>query len=562
MKRHWWQDAIVYQIYPRSFMDGNGDGIGDLPGIVSRLDYLRSLGIDTVWLSPIYKSPNDDMGYDIADYQDIMDEFGTMADFDALLAGVHERGMRLIMDLVVNHTSDEHVWFEESRRSRNSRKRDWYIWRPAKPGGGPPNNWLSEFGGSAWELDGKTGEYYLHLFSRKQPDLNWTNPEVRDAVFAMMRWWLDKGVDGFRMDVISMIAKAPGFPDAEAPAGATAAEFLHPGKLAHDRPELHAYLKEMNEKVLRNYDGMTVGECHGITRETGLLYIDRERHELDMIFQFSIKWLMEHGDTKLAFAEAQSWAEAYRGRAWNSAVLGNHDGGRIVSSAGDPERWRAESAKLLNTVLLTLPGAPFVYQGDELAMASAVLPRIEDYRDVSTLNQYRELLSKGMPAADALAKVQASSRDRSRTPMQWSGEPQAGFTCGTPWLPVNPDHGEWNVAAQETDPNSVLNSFRRLARWRKENVSFVHADFQTLDGGSETLHVCRRVTADAREYLMAYNFSGQPQTLALEAAVLRAWRVEFSTDAGKRVGADQDAVLRLDPWEAVILRRGSSSGCP
>ena len=442
----WWKSAVVYQIYPRSFADSNGDGIGDLPGILDRLDYLSALGVDVLWLSPVYPSPQDDNGYDISDYQDVDPVFGTLADFDALLAAVHERGMKLVMDLVVNHTSDEHPWFEESRASRDSPKRDWYWWRPE-----PANDWSSFFSGSVWEPDPATGEHYLHLFSRKQPDLNWENPEVREAIYSMMRWWLDRGVDGFRMDVINFISKDPGL------------EYYESG------PRIHEFLQEMHREVFAGRDGLlTVGEMPGVTLEHAQRYTDPANGEVDMVFQFehvdidhgASKWEVHPlrlTDLKRSFGR---WQRGLAERGWNSLYWNNHDQPRIVSRFGDDGAYRVRSAKLLGTVLHLHRGTPYVYQGEELGMTNAPFARIDDFRDIESLNHYAERVAAGRDPAAVLDTMRAMSRDNARTPMQWDASPHAGFTTGTPWIPVNPNHAEINAAAAVADPDSVFHHYR------------------------------------------------------------------------------------------------------
>ncbi|HOU89407.1 MAG TPA: alpha-glucosidase, partial [Polyangiaceae bacterium] len=406
MQRQWWKEAVVYQIYPRSFADSNGDGIGDLRGILSRLDYLQRLGVDVLWLCPIYRSPNDDNGYDIADYQDIMAEFGTLSDFDDLLRETHRRGMRLVMDLVVNHTSDEHAWFVESRASRQSPRRDYYVWADPRDGG-PPNNWRSWFHGSTWELDPATGQYYLHLFSKKQPDLNWANPELRRAVYAMMRWWLERGIDGFRMDVINFIAKTPGYPDSTLDPAALGARYAHVPGIEHyaDTPQVHDYLQEMHREVLAHYDVMTVGECHYLDPERAARYVAPERRELCMLFQFD--QIFSCGDRAALRRAIEDWyAEFRRCGAWTTTTLGNHDFPRLVSVFGDDGEHRVASAQLFATLLLTAPGTPFLYQGDELGMTNVRWERVEDYDDIQSLGEYHESVARGVSPARALARLQ------------------------------------------------------------------------------------------------------------------------------------------------------------
>ena len=460
MKRTWWKEAVIYQIYPRSFMDSNGDGIGDLQGIISRLDYLKYLGVDVIWLSPVYKSPNDDNGYDISDYQDIMDEFGTMEDFDELLAAAHARGIKIVMDLVVNHTSDEHQWFVESQKSKDNAYRDYYIWREGKDAQTPPNNWGSCFGGSAWQYDEKTGMYYLHLFSKKQPDLNWDNPKVRGEVFDMMTWWCDKGIDGFRMDVISMISKTKEMPDGKN------GDF---GPYCIHGPNVHHYLREMNEKVLSKYDIMTVGETAGVTTTLAQQYAGEDAHELDMVFQFEHvegdgkygKWTDEKIPLVTLKKTLSRWQTELYGKAWNSLFWDNHDQPRAVSRFGDDRpMYREVSAKMLATCLHMLQGTPYIYQGEELGMTNYPFQRPSDFRDIESVNAYREWCSEGRLSHEVFWPcITFKSRDNARTPVQWDDSPHAGFTTGTPWIAVNPNYTEINAKAETADPNSVFHYY-------------------------------------------------------------------------------------------------------
>src|SRR5436190_341202 len=452
--REWWRSAVVYQIYPRSFADSDGDGIGDLGGIRSKLDYLAALGVDVVWLSPVYPSPQDDAGYDISDYQDIDPVFGTLEEFDALLAEVHQRRMRLIMDLVVNHTSDEHPWFVESRSSKDNPKRDWYWWRER------PNNWVSAFSGSAWELDETTGEYYLHLFSRKQPDVNWENPDVREAIYSMMRWWLDRGVDGFRMDVINMISKAPGLPDGRESHGFRGGG----GEHYVSGPRIHEFMQEMHREVFDGRDALlNVGEMPGVTLEDARKFTDPARRELDMVFQFEHVGLDQRGskwdsfplrlpDLKENFGR---WQRGLLEVGWNSLYWNNHDQPRIVSRWGDYGEHRVRSAKLLGTVLHLHRGTPYVYQGEEIGMTNVPFESIEDFRDIESINHYAEATAAGEDPQAVLATMRPMSRDNARTPMQWDAGEHAGFTAGTPWIPANPNHTEINAEAAVADPDSV-----------------------------------------------------------------------------------------------------------
>ena len=561
MTQRWWKRSVVYQIYPRSFCDSDGDGIGDLQGIISKLDYLQELGVDVVWLSPVYKSPNDDNGYDISDYQDIMDEFGTLADWEELLAQMHVRGIRMVMDLVVNHTSDEHAWFVESRKSRDNPYRDYYIWRPGKDGA-EPNNWESCFSGSAWQYDGATGEYYLHLFSKKQPDLNWESPKVRREIFDMMLWWLDKGVDGFRMDVITFISKVPGLPDAPVTA---AGPYQWGGQYFVQGPRLLEFLGEMRREVLSKRDIITVGEAPMATTEHAIDLTDAEHGPLNMLFQFEHmdldrepgsltgKWglkPMELLDLKRVMGR---WQRDLDARGWNSLYLANHDQPRPVSRFGDDGVHRVHSAKLLATFLHMLQGTPYVYQGEEIGMTNVRFPSIDDYRDIETLNMYRqEVVERGTDPARVMAAIHAKGRDNARTPMQWSDRPNAGFTAGTPWIKVNPNYREINVAQAVADPDSIFHYYRLLIRLRKEQPVIVYGRYEPILDEHRQIYAFLRVTADER-LLVILNFTPQwpvfeaPATLHVgEASLLIAnYPVDESQDIRH---------FTLRPWEARVYR--------
>lgn len=501
MNRTWWKEAVIYQIYPRSFMDSNGDGVGDLQGIISRLDYLKYLGIDVIWLSPVYQSPNDDNGYDISDYQAIMDEFGTMEDFDELLAKAHERGIRIVMDLVVNHTSDEHKWFVESRKSTDNEYRDYYIWREGKDKKTPPNNWGAYFGGSAWQYDEATGMYYLHLFSKKQPDLNWDNPKVRQEVFNMMTWWCEKGIDGFRMDVISMISKTPEMPDGKVHDlyGDFAPYCIH-------GPNVHKYLQEMNAKVLSKYDIMTVGETAGVTTRQAMQYAGENTRELNMVFQFEHvesdgkygKWTDEKLPLPTLKKTLSRWQNELYGKAWNSLFWDNHDQPRAVSRFGDDRpAYREVSAKMLATCLHMLQGTPYVYQGEELGMTNYPFKSPEDFRDIESINAYKEWCQEGSLSHEVFWPCMLfKSRDNARTPMQWDESAQAGFTSGTPWIAVNPNYTEINAKAQTKDPDSVFHYYKKLIALRKETPVMVYGKYEQLLEDSEELFVYTRTLED------------------------------------------------------------------
>ena len=519
-KKAWWKEAVIYQIYPRSFADSNGDGIGDLNGITAHLDYLETLGIDVIWLSPVYKSPNDDNGYDISDYRDIMDDFGTMEDFDRLLAEAHRHHIRIVMDLVVNHTSDEHAWFIESRSSRENPHRDYYIWKEPKDGK-EPNNWGAWFGGSAWELDEHTGMYYLHCFSRKQPDLNWENPKVRDEVFDMMNWWCEKGIDGFRMDVISMISKDPSFPDGPVEDGlyGSLAPYVCNG------PHVHEYLQEMNRRVLSHYDLLTVGEAAGVTIEEAQKYANNDGTELGMVFQFEHvdlirgpigKWSDQKPKLRDFRRVMNKWQYELEGKAWNSLFLDNHDQPRVVSRfANDSKEYRVVSAKMIATCLHMLKGTPYIYQGEELGMTNAYFDKLEDYRDIESINAFHQYVDNGLvKAEDMMRYLKEISRDNARTPMQWDASPNAGFTTGTPWIRVNPNYKEINAAACTADPDSVFHYYQELIRLRHTLPVIVYGKFEGLLEDSETIYAYRRLL-DGQVLTVACNFTDQEQACDL-----------------------------------------------
>ena len=562
----WWRSAVVYQVYPRSFADGDGDGIGDLAGVRSRLDHLQHLGVDVLWLSPVYPSPQDDNGYDISDYQDIEPVFGTLEDFDRLLHDVHDRGMKLIMDLVVNHTSDEHPWFVASRSSKDDPKRDWYWWRPARAGmeagapGAEPNNWSSSFSGSAWQLDEATGEYYLHLFSRKQPDLNWENPEVRSAVHAMMRWWLDRGVDGFRMDVINYISKVTDLPDAHSASGALFADgFEHYAS----GPRIHEFLQEMHREVFAGRPDrlLTVGEMPGVTVEDARLFTDPARGEVDMVFQFEHvrldqgvdKWDVRPLDLRDLKASLGRWQAGLAEVGWNSLYWDNHDQPRAVSRFADDGEHRVESAKMLATVLHLHRGTPYVYQGDEIGMVNPPWGSIDEFRDIESLNHYAHTAGAGLADPEhVLDSLRHRGRDNARTPMQWDGSPSAGFTTGEPWIAVNPDHVEVNVAAQRDDPDSVLAHYRQLIALRHEEPAVVEGDFTMLLAQDERVYAFVR-RLGSTQLLVLGNFSADVVPAPVPDA--QAW-AEAELAVG-RVGApaSADAPLVLGPWEGRAYRR-------
>ncbi|MGN5651108.1 glycoside hydrolase family 13 protein [Bacillus sp. Brlt_9] len=475
MKRQWWKESVIYQIYPRSFNDSNGDGIGDIKGITEKLDYLKLLGIDVIWLSPVFKSPNDDNGYDISDYKDIMTEFGTMKDFDEMLKKAHTNGIKIMMDLVVNHSSDEHSWFVESRKSLDNKYRDYYIWRKGNENGGPPNRWGSAFGGSAWKLDKETNEYFLHLFSEKQPDLNWENPNLQQEIFDMMKYWLNKGVDGFRMDVVNFISKDQRFPE-----GKGTGEFTDGSPYFMNGPRIHEYLNKMNKEVLSNYDTITVGEMPGVNIEEAKNYTGEHRNELNMVFHFEHvnlgdgkygKWTPEPWrltDLKKIFTE---WQKGLESEGWNSLYWSNHDQPRAISRwANDSEEYRVISGKMIATCLHMLQGTPYIYQGEEIGMTNVSFSNIKDYRDIETLNAYEDLVTNNkLSKKEMMAGIHKRSRDNARTPMQWTNEQNAGFTTGEPWINVNPNYKEINVEHNIEDKDSLFYYYQKLIKIRKEH---------------------------------------------------------------------------------------------
>ncbi len=552
MNKTWWKEAVIYQIYPRSFMDSNGDGIGDLKGITSRLDYLSYLGIDVIWLSPVYKSPNDDNGYDISDYQAIMDEFGTMEDFDELLAKAHEKGIKIVMDLVVNHTSDEHRWFVESRSSKDNEYRDYYIWREGKGENMPPNNWGSCFGGSAWEYDQKSDMYYLHLFSKKQPDLNWDNPEVRRNVFEMMTWWCEKGIDGFRMDVISMISKTKEMPDGE-----INGLYGDYGPYCVHGPNVHKYLREMNEKVLSKFDIMTVGETAGVTTELAKQYAGEDAHELNMVFQFEHvegdgkygKWTDEQIPLATLKKTLSRWQNDLYGKAWNSLFWNNHDQPRAVSRFGDDRpQYREVSAKMLATCLHMMQGSPYIYQGEELGMTNYPFQSPDDFRDIESINAYKEWCESGrLPHETFWPCMTFKSRDNARTPMQWNDSPQAGFTAGTPWIPVNPNYREINAKAETANPASVFHYYKKLIALRKQNPIMVYGKYELLLEESEELFVYTR-TLEQEKLLVVCNFTDKETPFTIPGEFIGMPCLISNLENGYE---KQDITVK--PYEAFVL---------
>lgn len=556
MEKRWWKESVVYQIYPRSFCDSNGDGIGDLNGITGKLDYLKELGIDVIWLSPVYKSPNDDNGYDISDYQAIMDEFGTMEDFDRMLATAHKKGIKIMMDLVVNHTSDEHKWFIESRKSTDNPYRDYYIWRPAKEDGSLPNNWGSCFSGPAWEYDKTTDMYFLHLFSKKQPDLNWDNPAVRQDVFDMMNWWLKKGVDGFRMDVISLISKEPGLPDKE-PGINGYATF----NVSANGPHVHEYLQEMRQKALNNADTITVGECSGVTLEEAKKYARSDEKELNMVFQFEHmdvdsdekagKWTTRKMDLRNLKKILTRWQKGLQDIAWNSLYWENHDQPRSVSRFGnDSDEYREISAKMLATCIHMMQGTPYVYQGEELGMTNCPFNTLDNFRDLESINAFHELTEQGkMTEEDMMAAISYKGRDNARTPMQWDDSAYAGFSTANPWIMVNPNYTKINARDQVNREDSVFKYYQKLIKLRHESELIVYGTYDLILDDDKDIYAYIRTLGD--EKLIVYcNFSENTREVELpEEFVNKKVLISNYSDAK----ANQKITLR--PYEAIVIQK-------
>ena len=556
MEKRWWKESVVYQIYPRSFCDSNGDGIGDLNGITGKLDYLKELGIDVIWLSPVYKSPNDDNGYDISDYQAIMDEFGTMEDFDRMLATAHEKGIKIMMDLVVNHTSDEHKWFIESRKSTDNPYRDYYIWRPAKEDGSLPNNWGSCFSGPAWEYDKTTDMYFLHLFSKKQPDLNWDNPAVRQDVFDMMNWWLKKGVDGFRMDVISLISKEPGLPDKE-PGINGYATF----NVSANGPHVHEYLQEMRQKALNNADTITVGECSGVTLEEAKKYARSDEKELNMVFQFEHmdvdsdekagKWTTRKMDLRNLKKILTRWQKGLQDIAWNSLYWENHDQPRSVSRFGnDSDEYREISAKMLATCIHMMQGTPYVYQGEELGMTNCPFNTLDNFRDLESINAFHELTEQGkMTEENMMAAIGYKGRDNARTPMQWDDSAYAGFSTANPWIMVNPNYTKINAKDQINREDSVFKYYQKLIKLRHESELIVYGTYDLILDDDKYIYAYIRTLGD--EKLIVYcNFSENTREVELPEEFTNG-KVLISN----YIDAKVNHKITLRPYEAIVIQK-------
>ncbi|OCA85890.1 glucohydrolase [Bacillus sp. FJAT-27225] len=539
MMKTWWKESVVYQVYWRSFLDTDGDGYGDLRGVIEKLDYIKTLGVDVIWINPFYVSPDKDNGYDISDYYSIMPKAGTMEDFDELLAEAKKRGLKIIMDLVVNHTSNQHPWFIESKSSKDNPKRDWYIWKDGKDGD-PPNNWRSYFWPSAWEYDSNTEQYYFHSFAVEQPDLNWGNKELRVAVYRMMHFWLKKGIDGFRLDAIALLAKPAGFPDAEVP------EQIN--YLANN-PGVHDYLQEMNREVFSQFDALTVGEVAFVSPEEGVNYVDESRGELNSLFHFEVCDEMPEWDLKRFKDIQKRWYQGLWGKGWNSQFLNNHDHTRLVTRYGNDQEYRVESAKLFAAMLHTLPGMPYIYQGEEIGMTGVRFEKIDDYEDIAMKNRYMELTAGGLKPEDALKLLQPLSRDNSRTPMQWDSSLNAGFTNGSPWIKVNPNYKDINVEQALKDQNSIFYFYKKLISLRKSHPVFVYGDYKPLLEELEEVYIYER-KYEQESLLYIGNFSATPQEVNLES--------DYNVHGAKllltnyQADGKQDSIIRLKPYEVRV----------
>ncbi|WP_088032800.1 glycoside hydrolase family 13 protein [Evansella clarkii] len=552
MRRRWWKEAVAYQIYPRSFKDSNGDGIGDLQGIISKLDYLKELGIDVIWVCPIYKSPNDDNGYDISDYKDIMEDFGTMEDFNELLNQTHARGMKLIMDLVINHTSDEHPWFVESRSSKDNPYRDYYIWHPGK-NGREPNNWESIFGGSVWEYDEKTKEYYMHVFSRKQPDLNWENPAVRNDLYDMVNWWLDKGIDGFRVDAISHIKKVPGFPNLP---NRKKKKYV-PSFAGHmNREGIQVFLEELKEKTFENYDIMTVGEANGVKLEQADKWVGEKNGVFNMIFQFehldlwgaSKKGGLDLPELKETLTK---WQKGLEGVGWNALFLENHDQPRSVSTWGN-EKYRDKSAKCLATMYFLMQGTPFIYQGQEIGMTNVKFDSIEDYNDVAIKNKYRNGIAEGKSHEQLMKYIWKNGRDNSRTPMQWNSSENAGFTTGNPWLKVNPNYKRINVELAKKDKNSIYHYYKNLIKLRSSNEVLIYGSYELIAEDHEQIYAYTRSLEQEKVLIITNLFPEETELELPESLSAKEQKLLLSNYNGS-VRKETDKIF-LRSYEARVYR--------
>ncbi|WP_409291784.1 glycoside hydrolase family 13 protein [Peribacillus sp. SCS-37] len=550
MKKIWWKEAVAYQVYPRSFMDSNGDGVGDIPGIISKLDYLKEFGIDVIWICPTFKSPNADNGYDISDYQDIMDEFGTMEDFDELLHEIHARGMKVILDLVINHTSDEHPWFIESRSSLDNPKRDWYIWKDGKDGG-RPNNWESIFSGSAWELDEGTNQYYLHLFDKKQPDVNWENEQVKRALYDMVNWWLDKGIDGFRVDAISHIKKREGFPDMPNPEGV---EYVSSFDMHTNQEGIHEYLEELKQETFAKYDIMTVGEANGVKIGQADEWVGEENGKFNMIFQFEHLGLWDKGTDEgvdvIQLKETLTrWQKGLYNLGWNALFFENHDQPRSVSIWGNDEEYWKESAKMLGACYFLMSGTPFIYQGQEIGMTNVKFDSIADYDDVGMKNYYRIETAKGRPHEEIMEIIWKNGRDNSRTPMQWNTELNGGFTSGIPWMKSNPNYADINVEAQKQDSDSIYHFYKRMIELRKKHEVLVYGDYELLHESHPAVYAYTR-SLDGKTILVVCNFGKSEYSVGFPDFAGRSTELLLSNYKDR--GPELQGPLELEPYETCV----------
>ncbi len=549
MGKKWWKEAVAYQIYPRSFMDLNNDGIGDLRGIISKLDYLKELGIDVIWICPIYKSPNDDNGYDISDYQDIMSDFGTMDDFNVLLSEIHKRDMKIIMDLVINHTSDEHPWFIESRSSKENPKRDWYIWREGKDNK-EPNNWESIFKGSVWEYDENTNEYYLHLFSKKQPDLNWKNKEMRNEIYNMINWWLDKGIDGFRLDAISHINKEDGLVDMDNPNNL---EYVPSFEKHMNVDGIHEYLKELKENTFSKYDIMTVGEANGVKAEQAIDWVGENDGKFNMLFQFEHIDLWNSSEFNLPNLKKvwNRWQVNLENDGWNALFIENHDVTRVVSAWGDDTKFLKESAKALGLVYFMHKGTPFIYQGQEIGMTNVKFNDITEYNDIRSINEYNQLINQGMSKKDALDHIWITSRDNTRTPMQWDNSLNAGFSKSNPWISVNPNYRSINVKEQLEDSDSILNFYKKMIKLKKSSECLIYGKYNLILEDDTNIFAYERILNDEKFLVIcnlkseSSNYKYEPLTLKYENLILSNYNVDAHKDLNN---------FELKPWEARLYK--------
>ena len=549
MEKKWWKEAVAYQIYPRSFMDSNNDGIGDLQGIISKLDYLKDLGIDVIWICPVYKSPNDDNGYDISDYQDIMSDFGTMEDFNELLSEIHKRNMKIIIDLVINHTSDEHPWFIESRSSKQNPKRDWYIWREGKDNK-EPNNWESIFKGSAWEYDENTKEYYLHLFSKKQPDLNWENEDMRNEIYKMINWWLDKGINGFRVDAISHINKEEGLVDMDNPDNLK----YVPSFDKHMNVEgIHDYLRELKENTFSKYDIMTVGEANGVKAEQATDWVGENDGKFNMLFQFEHIDLWNSSEFNLPNLKKvwNKWQVNLENNGWNALFIENHDITRVVSSWGDDTRFLKESAKALGLLYFMHKGTPFIYQGQEIGMTNVKFNDINEYDDIRSINEYNQLINQGMSPKDALEHIWNTSRDNTRTPMQWDDSLNAGFSKSNPWIHVNPNYKYINVKEQLEDDDSILNFYKKMIKIKKSSECLIYGKYNLILEDDTNIFAYERILNDEKFLVIcnlkseSSNYKYEKLTLKYENLILSNYNVDAHKDLNN---------FELKPWEARLYK--------